>query len=142
MYKYSFNQRIWVRLLINHTWMNRWWNWIMVVVLWMVVMWNISLIFTFLWNGNQFAFIFFINGINGFNGFNGFNGIIWFDFFVVIVIVLLFQRFLIYVRFISYSKCSNWRWISKLSSNFGCLFTFCYLDGANSIKTDLHICNL
>ena len=28
------------------------------------------------------------------------------------------------VRFISYSKCSNWRRISKLSSNFGCLFTF------------------
>ena len=22
------------------------------------------------------------------------------------------------------------------------VFTFCYLDGANSIKTDLHICNL
>ena len=44
------------------------------------------------------------------------------------------------VRFISYSKCSNWRWIPKLSSNFECLFTFWYLDGANSIKTDLHIC--
>ena len=42
----------------------------------------------------------------------------------------------------SYSKCSNWCPISKLSSNFGFLFTFCYLDGANSIKTDLHICNL
>ena len=41
------------------------------------------------------------------------------------------------VRFISYLK---WRQISKLSSNFRCLFTFCYLDGANSIKTDLHIC--
>ena len=39
-------------------------------------------------------------------------------------------------------KCSNWHWISKLSLNFGCLFTFCYLDGANYIKTDLHICNL
>ena len=38
------------------------------------------------------------------------------------------------VQFISYSKFSNWRWISKLLSNFGCLFTFCYLDGANSIK--------
>ena len=47
-----------------------------------------------------------------------------------------------YVRFISYSRCSIWRRISKLSSNFGCLFTFCYLDGANSIKTDLHISNL
>ena len=105
----------------------------------MVVMWNISLIFTFFWNGNQFAFIFFINGINGFNGFNG---IIWFDFIIVIVIVLLFQIFLIYVQFISYSKkCSNWHRISKLSSNFGCLFTFRYLDGANSIRTDLHICN-
>ena len=43
---------------------------------------------------------------------------------------------------ISYSKFSNWGQISKLSSNLGCLFTFCYLDGANSIKTDLHIFNL
>jgi hypothetical protein len=31
-----------------------------------------------------------------------------------------------YVRFMSYSKCSNWRRISKLASNFGYLFTFCY----------------
>ena len=46
-----------------------------------------------------------------------------------------------YVQFMSCSKCSNWCPISKLSSNFGCLFTFCYLDGDNSIKTDLHICN-
>jgi hypothetical protein len=46
------------------------------------------------------------------------------------------------VRFISYSKCSNCHRISKLSSKLGYLFTFCYLDGANSIKTDLHICNL
>ena len=46
------------------------------------------------------------------------------------------------VWFISYLKCSNWRWLSKLSPNFKCLFTFCYLDGANSIKTDLNICNL
>ena len=48
----------------------------------------------------------------------------------------------IYVRFISYSKCSNWRRISKLASTFGCLFTFCNLDRAYSIKTYLHICNL
>ena len=46
------------------------------------------------------------------------------------------------VRFMSYLKCSNWCQISKLSSNFGCLFTFFYLDEANSIKTDLHICKL
>ena len=46
-----------------------------------------------------------------------------------------------YVWFISYSKFFNWRQTSKLSLNFECLFTFCYLDGANSIKTDLHICN-
>ena len=46
------------------------------------------------------------------------------------------------VRFISYSKCSNWRLISKLSSNSKCLFAFSYLDGANSIKTDLYICTL
>ena len=31
----------------------------------------------------------------------------------------------IYVQFISYSKCSNWRQILKLLSNFGCLFTVC-----------------
>ena len=36
-----------------------------------------------------------------------------------------------YVWFISYSKCSNWRQISKLSLNFGCLFTFCYSAWAN-----------
>ena len=35
---------------------------------------------------------------------------------------------------ISYSKCFNWHRISKLLSNFGCLFTICYLDRANSIK--------
>ena len=52
------------------------------------------------------------------------------------------HHILSYVRFISYSKCSNWHRILKLSLNFGCLFTFCYLDGANSIKIDLHICNL
>ena len=48
----------------------------------------------------------------------------------------------IYVQFILYSQCSSWRQILKLLSYFGCIFTFCYLDGANSIKTDLHICNL
>ena len=47
-----------------------------------------------------------------------------------------------YAWIISNLKCSNWRWISKLLSNFGFLFTFCYLEGANSIKTDLQICNL
>ena len=36
-----------------------------------------------------------------------------------------------YVRFISYFKCSKWPQILKLSSSFGCLFTFFYLDGAN-----------
>ena len=39
-------------------------------------------------------------------------------------------------------KVFYWRQISKLSLNFGWVFTFCYLDGANSIKTALHICNL
>ena len=47
-----------------------------------------------------------------------------------------------YVRFISYLKCSNCRQILKLSSDFGCLFTFFYFHSANLIKTDLHICNL
>ena len=46
------------------------------------------------------------------------------------------------VRFVSYSKCSNWRRISKLLSNFCSLFTFGYLDGANSIKTKLQTCDL
>ena len=48
----------------------------------------------------------------------------------------------IYVWFISYSKCSNWRQISKLASNFGCLFTFCYSAWANLLKTKLQTCNL
>ena len=43
------------------------------------------------------------------------------------------------VLFMSYSKSSNWRQKFKILSNFGCLFTFCFLDGASSIKTDLHI---
>jgi hypothetical protein len=42
--------------------------------------------------------------------------------------------FAIYGWVTSYSKCYNWHRISKLSLNFGCLFTFCYLDSANSIK--------
>ena len=42
----------------------------------------------------------------------------------------LYIIFDIYVWFMSYLKCSNWRQILKLLSNFGCLFTFCYLDGA------------
>ena len=45
------------------------------------------------------------------------------------------------VGFMSYSKCSNWRKISKWLSNIECLFTFCYLDEANSINTNLNICN-
>jgi hypothetical protein len=57
---------------------------------------------------------------------------------VNITITIFFFSFFFNVRFISYLKCSNWRRISKLTSNFRCLFTFCYLDGASSIKTDLH----
>ena len=41
----------------------------------------------------------------------------------------------------SYSKCFNWRQISKLSSTFGCLFTFCYSAWATLIKTKLQNCN-
>ena len=48
--------------------------------------------------------------------------------FVVIEILNVLS---IYVRFISFLKCSNWRQISKLSSNFGCLFTFLYFAWAN-----------
>ena len=48
-----------------------------------------------------------------------------------------------HVRFMSYLNCYNWCWIPKLlCNNFECLFTFCYLDGPNSIKTDLHVRNL
>ena len=44
------------------------------------------------------------------------------------------KSFFISVQFMSYSKCSNWRRISTLSLNFCCIFTFCFLDRANSIK--------
>ena len=44
------------------------------------------------------------------------------------------------VGFMSYFKFSNWRQIA-LFLNYGCLFTFCYLDVGNSIKNDLNICN-
>ena len=53
-----------------------------------------------------------------------------------------FHKISFNVKFISYLKCSNWRRILKFLLNFGCLFTFCYLDWGKSIKTDLHICNL
>ena len=39
-------------------------------------------------------------------------------------------------------KCCNWRQISKLASNFGCLFTFCYSAWTNLIKTKLQTYNL
>ena len=38
------------------------------------------------------------------------------------------QTFEVNVRFMSYSKCCNWRRILKLISNLGCLFTFCYFN--------------
>ena len=47
-----------------------------------------------------------------------------------------------YVRFISYSKCPDCCWILKLSSNFECLFPFCYSAWANQIKTKFQTCNL
>ena len=47
-----------------------------------------------------------------------------------------------FVGFISYSKCPNLLPILKLSSNFGCLFTFCYFARANWIKTKLQTCKL
>ena len=61
---------------------------------------------------------------------------------IVLTLRWMLIQYQINVRFISYSKSPNWCRISKLLSNFGCLFTFCYLDGANSIKTYIHICNL
>ena len=45
-------------------------------------------------------------------------------------------------RFMSYLQCSNWRQILKLSSNIGCLFTFCYSAWANLLETKLQTCNL
>ena len=48
----------------------------------------------------------------------------------------LLRRVQIYVQFISYSKCSNWRRIPKLLSNFGCLFIFAILLG--QIKSKLY----
>ena len=41
------------------------------------------------------------------------------------------KMFLFYAWIISYSKCSNWHQILKLSLNFGCLFTCCYLQTCN-----------
>ena len=46
------------------------------------------------------------------------------------------------VRFMSYSKCSNWCWILKLAWNFGCLFMFFYSAVANLLKTKLQTCTL
>ena len=43
----------------------------------------------------------------------------------------LHSEFAIFFRFISYSRCSNWRRILKFSLNFGCLFTFCNSAEAN-----------
>ena len=54
---------------------------------------------------------------------------------------LVIFNFLFYF-ILSYSKCSNLCQISKLLSKFECLFTFYYLDGANSHKADLNIYNL
>ena len=45
------------------------------------------------------------------------------------------------VWFISYSKCSNWHQISKLSWELW-IFIYFLLFGWGSIKTDLHTCNL
>ena len=47
---------------------------------------------------------------------------------------ILLSEFVFYALIISYLKCSNWRQILKLLSNFGCLFRFCYLDRVTSIK--------
>ena len=41
-----------------------------------------------------------------------------------------------------WSVLINWRRLSKLLSNIGCLFTCCYFNRANSIKTNLQTCNL
>ena len=46
------------------------------------------------------------------------------------------------VRFMSYSKCSNWRRISKLVSKFEFSFTFWYFAGANLPNAKLQNCNL
>ena len=47
----------------------------------------------------------------------------------------------IYVRFMSYSKCSNWHRISKLLLKFVVYLLFAILMGQIN-QIDLHICNL
>ena len=46
------------------------------------------------------------------------------------------KKYVSNVRFVSYSKCSNWRQISEISSNFGCLLLFVVLLG--QIKSKLN----
>ena len=64
--------------------------------------------------------------------------IIWAEYFLHFWRILWSSSFLeLNVQFISYLKCSNWRRILKLSSKSCCLFTFCYLDGAEKWFTYL-----
>ena len=46
----------------------------------------------------------------------------------------LSPNWLINVQFMSYSKCSNWRRISKLLKNFCCIFTSCYVFGGGKFN--------
>ena len=60
----------------------------------------------------------------------------------VVVLRVVSKFTFINVRFVSYSKHSNWHRVSKLASKFGCLFTFCYSAEANLFKTKFQACNL
>ena len=55
---------------------------------------------------------------------------------------MVYQLCMASVRYMSYSKCSNWRQISKLGWNFVSLFTVCYSAWINLLKTKLQTCNL
>ena len=59
----------------------------------------------------------------------------YFDNYIIWLDISLLALHFILMSGSSHIKCSNLHWISKLPSNFGCLFTFCYLDGTNSIIT-------
>ena len=54
---------------------------------------------------------------------------------------LISEKLCINVQFISYSIWSNWGRISKLLSNFGCLFTFAILLGQIKSKLNYRLVN-
>ena len=53
-----------------------------------------------------------------------------------------FHKTQVQVVILMYITSPNLNWFKSYDTKSKYLFTFCDLDGANSIKTDLHICNL